>query len=133
MYILDNQKCYKQIYLEDYMGFISLFKKKEEVKLEPLTPKQRPACPFYGFFMGMDQEGNQCALIYDSYSPCPVEMKGQTPDWSKCPFNNEENKKALEEIADQSKVYPKEFRPKDINSWDGISLRAWMKYVMKEK
>lgn len=55
-------------------------------------------CPFYGcamFATGMGiagpkpfllfkTDGNQCALITNSHSPCRMEMNDETPDWKTC-------------------------------------------------
>jgi hypothetical protein len=53
-------------------------------------------CPFYGHhlvkvegrlpFLRLDQDGNECALIVDAYSPCQMEIDGRDPDWKKCPI-----------------------------------------------
>jgi hypothetical protein len=45
-------------------------------------------CPFYGkngmFGTLIDQGGNQCGLILDSYSPCGMEIAGDIPDGRLC-------------------------------------------------
>ena len=84
-------------------------------ELKPYAQKDRPKCPFYGFNgmygMFMDSEGNQCALITDSFSPCQMEMAEKTPSWSECPFNTEEKRKDLASVARKMKVFPKGFHP----------------------
>jgi hypothetical protein len=49
-------------------------------------------CRFYGkngmfheHFGLVDQGGNQCGLILDSYSPCRMEILGDKPDLVRCP------------------------------------------------
>jgi hypothetical protein len=114
---------------------LSLFNKKK-TELKPYIEKQRHPCPFYGFNgsfgMMVDQEGNQCALLTNSYSPCRMEVNKQTPNYSKCSFNNEENNKALEKIANKMQIFPREFSPPNQKSWDGIKLRQWMDYLLKK-
>jgi hypothetical protein len=55
-------------------------------------------CPFYGRamfcspvptrshppFVLFRQDGNQCALVLTSHSPCRMEIAGETPDWKDC-------------------------------------------------
>ena len=102
--------------------------------LTPVMDKKRPSCPFYGFYMApgvlLDSEGNQCALIINSYSPCQMEMLARNPDWKKCPHNNIENKKKLEYLSGFS-VFPKEFWPEGKTSWDGMPFEDWQEYVTK--
>jgi hypothetical protein len=55
------------------------------------------SCPFYGKSHAalqtagvlMDQGGNECALIFDSYAPCRMEMAGLAPDWASCPLREQ--------------------------------------------
>ena len=106
--------------------------------LKPYSEKDRPACPFYGFnaMMGIliDQNGNQCALITDSYSPCRMEMNSETPEWENCPANNPKITSGLEAAMDKMRVFPDEFRPSNPNGWEGITLREWINYLAnKEK
>jgi hypothetical protein len=72
----------------------------------------RPRCPFYGFNcfgeILMDSEGNQCALMMNSISPCQMEMQDLLPDWEKCSFNIKENALAIEKMMDVCKIFPKE-------------------------
>ncbi|MBU4069788.1 MAG: hypothetical protein KJ646_02290 [Nanoarchaeota archaeon] len=114
---------------------LSLFGKKKE--LEPVTPKQRYPCPFYGFHMAMemlmDQSGNQCALITKSYSPCKMKISNQTPNWNKCQFVGEKNRKALETITDNFIIFPDEFFPKGAKSWKGMAFKDWQNYIMKQE
>ncbi len=109
-------------------------------KTKSLTPnfnKPRPACPFYGFGMPlgrvmMDTEGNQCALVRGSHSPCAMEMNGQTPDWNKC--SSEDNEALIEEFDKMTekhlRVAPKEFWPDGKSSWKGLPFKTWKEYVM---
>jgi len=66
-----------------------------------------------------------------SHSPCQMELKGQTVDWSSCPYNTPKNREALAEVADSIRIYPNEFRP-DVAEWPGISFRQWLRYVMSQ-
>jgi len=119
------------------LSLFGIFKKKKDTKLEPVTQKQRYQCPFYGFHMAMgmlmDSSGNQCALITDSYSPCQMKIGDQTPDWSKCPYNNDENREALETIAKESSIFPEEFCPERVRSWRGIPFQDWQEYIMGQE
>lgn len=118
---------------------VNFLRKSEGTKeLKPYFDKERPPCPFYGFHawqsMFMDQTGNQCALLIDSYSPCQMEVRNQKTDWNKCPFNTPETRQKLEEISQEVIVFPNEFWPPGQKSFrDGIPLRDWIEYVMKEK
>lgn len=114
----------------------NLLKGKEEA-LTPYFQKKRHPCPFYGF-SGMfgtmiDQHGNQCALITGSYNPCQMEIQGQEPNWYKCPFNTEENRKKSEELIKNEKgqVFPEEFHPPAAQAWEGISFKQWINYILK--
>ncbi len=106
----------------------------DAVQSDKQTP--RYPCPFYGFFCGvaggilMDQEGNQCALIVDSYSPCQMQSPIQTPDWTKCLFNDEQGKELIELFKRHYRVGAKEFWPKNVSSWQGLSFAQWYEYVM---
>ncbi len=96
----------------------------------------RPDCAFHGFsgmFDGvmMDSGGNQCALKTGSYSPCQMEMRGNKPYWSECPFNTEENRKYIEENSEKVRVFPREHRPAKAKKWDGISLKDWRDCIDK--
>ena len=91
----------------------------------PIT-ETRPRCPFYGFFlqpeMGVmvNQDGNQCALKTQSYSPCAMEIREQTPDWHRCPYNSGTITAAIQRDADSIRVFPKE------TPENGFSLTEWM-------
>lgn len=89
-------------------------------------------CPFYGFYLSqmrvlIDQNGNQCALVVDSYSPCKMEIKKETPSWSVCPFNNTENKKLIEELVNSCTVFLRE----DYQG-TGMPMKKWMDAVMSD-
>jgi len=110
-------------------------RKVEQVEPRPRVSKLRHRCPFYGFshpFGGifMDSGGNQCALLIQSLAPCPMETRGQIPDWEKCFSIREDFRSALEESMDTLRVFPEEFRPEDQSSWNGMPFRQWMEYVM---
>ena len=118
-----------------------LFYMAEDKKLPtPYIEKERHPCPFYGF-SGMsklmfDTGKNQCALITDSYSTCQMEVQQQEPNWYKCHMNNldtlsDEEFNSLKEQYKNIIVFPEEFHPPDTESWDGISLKDWMAYVLK--
>jgi hypothetical protein len=61
---------------------------------EPSTAIARAGagCRFYGKShialraagVLMDQHGNECALIWNGFSPCRMEMQGQAPDEATC-------------------------------------------------
>jgi len=106
-------------------------------KLKPLFKKRRPRCPFYGFYGAMgvflDQKGNQCSLIVDSYSPCQMEKEGDAPDWNLCPFNNRDNQPIIKQITKTWRVFPDEFQPLKKSEWKGIPFKKWFKYVMKQR
>jgi len=116
---------------------LSLFRRKRNEKLKPVFSKERYQCPFYGFHMVrgmlMDQSGNQCALITDSYSPCQMEIRRQTPNWNECQFNDEKNSEALEKIADQLTIFPNEFHPEGSKSWEGMPFKDWQEYIMGQE
>ena len=108
----------------------------------PYLEVERHPCPFYGFNgmfrFGdmMDSEGNQCALITDSYSPCQMEMDGDEPNWNLCPIKQATPKKYLrrfEESAKRKRAFPREFNPPEQSSWKGIPLSDWMDYVLDRK
>ena len=119
---------------EGEMSILRLFKKSQR-SLKPTIKKSRHKCLFYGFYSAMsmkifsDSGGNQCALA-EGYSPCQMEMKEETPDWDKCPFNNEEAKHAIEKIMTSHKIFPEEFKPEGKSTWTGMPLKEWMDYVM---
>ena len=98
---------------------------------------ERPPCPFYGFYIAMnkfhDQAGNQGAMLTDSYSPCRMELGGETPNWNGCEFNNKQGKQSLERLADEMHFFPEEFRSEKNGSWKGIPFKDWQKIVMKQK
>lgn len=112
-----------------------IFLKKK--KIQPNFEKPRPRCPFYGFShcggIFMDQDGNQCALITEAYSPCQMEIIAQTPNWNECLFNSEENKTVIEKIMASCKIDPEEFWPKGQSSWRGLLFKDWFDYVMSKK
>jgi hypothetical protein len=117
------------------MVFSFLKKKSEEIK--HYVEKQRYPCHFYGFFGGMgvmiDQEGNQCALITDSYSPCIMQIDNQTPEWHKCSFNTEKSRENLVKALKNVKIFPNEFRPPEAKSWEGINFFPdWAKYITEK-
>jgi hypothetical protein len=108
---------------------------KEGLEVVPVHPKPRYKCPFYGFHsamgrMLMDQRGNECASFVDSYSPCQMKIRGETPEWDKCPLNKGED---LSILDNRLVVFPDEFWPKWAESWKGITFGKWRKYIMDEK
>jgi hypothetical protein len=117
------------------------FWKKKSQEIKPYFEKERYPCPFYGFFGGlgimMDQEGNQCALIRDSYSPCPLKMNDDIPDYKKCSpeeyekYIQDNSDTGLRKLSENVRVFPKEFHPPEVREWEGISLRQWMDYILK--
>jgi len=95
--------------------------------------KERPVCPFYGFngmFGGLiDSRGNQCALVKKSYSPCQMELDGETPDWHNCPLNTEGAIEAHFGSMD-IRAFPKELRPSEDGGWSGVSLEDWIRHIV---
>ena len=104
---------------------------KEDKEIRPYV--LRSDCAFQGFSgmsdVMMDSGGNQCALKIDSYSPCQMEMRGNKPSWSECPFNTEKNRKYIEENSEKVRVFPRECRPPKAKKWDGILLKDWMRHI----
>ena len=53
-----------------------------------VSPRINHGCRFYGkngmFGQLVDQGGNQCGLILDSYSPCQMEMSDEFPNLQAC-------------------------------------------------
>jgi hypothetical protein len=49
-------------------------------------------CPFYGYALVPDMMkasgGNQCAVITEAYTPCKMELVGETPDMNLCTVVN---------------------------------------------
>jgi len=107
---------------------------REEIVPKPYIEKERYKCPFYGFYgnarMGglIDQEGNQCALITNSYSPCKMETCGIKPDLRMCVFNTKENREIFSRMKEM-RIFPKEFTPPNTDDWKGITLGQWVKYL----
>lgn len=109
----------------------------------------RTKCPFYGFYhtyeyeLFLDQKGNQCPLIISAYAPCEREMKGKDINWVHCKADlswmksrskpKEEILSAIEEMIENSIIFPNELKPKDNKEWEGISLRAWHDYIVYGK
>jgi len=102
----------------------------KETALVPVNKVKRPPCPFYGFYktgsIFMDQEGNQCPLILNSYSPCQMEIDRINPDWEKCLLNNPKFMSQLEKFAEVFLFFPREFS-------EGILFKDWKNYVMSKK
>ena len=101
--------------------------------LTPNSKVERKACPFYGFAVMrktmVDQKGNRCALITDSYTPCKMEISGQETDWDKCDYNP--NLLAIFGGAlGKVMVFPNEFGPED-GGWEGIRLTDWIQHIQQ--
>jgi len=121
------------------MGFPSERENSEDRKdreIKPYNqPGRRPPCPFYGFdatfdvLVMNDSGGDQCALKTDSYSPCQMEIVGDTPNWFVCPLNTDKNRRRLERSLEKIRVFPREFRPAKARSWRGISLEIWVRHI----
>ena len=96
----------------------------------------RTKCPFYGFThlknIFADSYGNQCALVKNSYSPCKMEMDNQEVCWNKCKFDRKKIFK-FEEFLDSVTIFPNELALKNTRSWEGIPLRKWYNYIVKEE
>lgn len=134
--ILNNLKYHNNPFKGlNYEIFMGLALKRKDKELKPYLEVERTGCPFYGFHYGgtpnvfFDSKGNQCALKISSYSPCGMEIAGNKPNWSECPFNTEENRTKLAGILEKARVFPMEFRPPKIKSWKGVSLMSWVKYI----
>ncbi len=95
---------------------------------------ERKACPFYGFLavtmdkIMLDQGGNKCALLINSYTPCQMEYSKQKTDWNKCDYNNPKMINRLGWAIEDVMIFPREFAPKD-GDWRGIKLTDWIKYT----
>jgi hypothetical protein len=112
-------------------------KRRKDKEIKPYFELERDPCPFRGFHiahdMMFDSKGNQCALKTGSYSPCGMETAGNKPNWYKCSFNTEENRKKLQKDLGKVSVFPRECRPPTkIKSWKGILLKDWMIYMAKK-
>ena len=61
-------------------------------------------CPLYGKYASpnydgiISQNGNQCPLFINSYTPCKREINGEVPDLEKCSLNNPKNRKNIEKM-----------------------------------
>lgn len=122
--------------LFDWLKRLLPKKQKQELPPMPVFKKLRHKCPFYGFVglggIFIDQNGNQCAFIVDSFSPCSMEMNGEIPNWSKCSFNGREGRQIIEKINARCIIFPKEFHPENCPSWEGVPFKYWFSYVMGE-
>ena len=101
------------------------------------TDKSRPRCPFYGFHYAMgaliDSNGNQCAMIVDSYSPCQMERNGEEIDWNNCKLNNERTEARLQGSLEEASVFPKELKPEGVSTWSGIPFGEWYAGIIQRK
>lgn len=116
-------------WLEDKIANImEKYRKSKEIRPYVL----RPPCPFYGFtaILGFmrDSKDNQCALKIELYDPCQMELDGDKPRWSICPFNTKENRKEIEGKLEKIRVFPREHRPAK-GKWKGWPLEIWMKHI----
>lgn len=116
------------------MQNLSLAKRSESTpaRTGDIVPEDaRPRCPFYGMYFSVamrlmvHQDGNQCAIITDSYSPCRMDYTGQNTDWSRCPFNGESVGKVVREYGDSIRVFPPE-NALDSVPKEGLTLAEWM-------
>jgi hypothetical protein len=118
------------------MSFLKLSR-----KLKPTSQKPRHKCPFYGFHTSLscnailDQLGNQCGLETREFMPCPMEVRGETPDWNQCDLRNvsRKEKTIANLIREKFRVFAQEFYPIKGKSWKGISFKQWLDYVMGSK
>jgi hypothetical protein len=60
-----------------------------------------------------------------------MEVRGDTPNWESCLFNNEMSRGDIEEEAPKLRAFPKEFWPPGKRKWGGISLKQWIDHVME--
>jgi len=59
-----------------------------------MSPAPAPSCRYYGKSHAVlkytgrlyDQYGNECALIFDAFAPCKMEVLGHAPDETRCPI-----------------------------------------------
>ncbi|MEK7634930.1 MAG: hypothetical protein AAB446_00650 [Patescibacteria group bacterium] len=107
--------------------------KKQVEEFVPRIYRPRHRCPYYGFYSSfgamMDINVDGCAFMTNSFSPCQLKRSEKIPNWINCSFNNG---KDLSEDENKIRVFPKEFFPKDQNSWMGITLSEWKDYIMKD-
>jgi len=125
----NNNNIFKGMNSGVFMRF-SLKRKDKEIRPYVL----RFDCPFYEFtnlFDAMiDFRDNQCGLKSGLYgNPCQMKNAGDKPNWSRCPFNTEKNRKKIEGDLEKIRVFPREFRPQKAKSWDGIPLEIWMRHI----
>lgn len=59
-----------------------------------------------------------------------MELSVGSPDWGKCPYHTKRREAIIEKFGDSIRVFPEELRPNDVTSWEGITLRQWIKYVL---
>lgn len=89
----------------------------------------RTKCPFYGFGTGfLDTSGNQCPLK-EGHSPCDYRIKDA--DWIRCHFNKKDS--GLLESLKDCQVFPREFKPENGSSWEGIKFGNWADYILYAK
>ncbi len=106
-----------------------------EPVVKPAVERPRHRCPFYRFSPLLDimrdqRVGNQCAILSDRgehgmFSPCKMEVDGETPDWEHCFLAGEcrQDTVALR-IGERVTVFPEEFPP------EGVPFADWYRYVM---
>ena len=60
----------------------------------PFTALTKPCgCRYYGCSHAVlkiygelaEQRGNECAVVFDSFAPCKMELLGHAPDETRCP------------------------------------------------
>ena len=94
----------------------------------------RPACPFYGFFrigmLLMDNRDNACGVVPGGCESCVMEMSRQTPDWQKCPWNNEGHRVSIELALEHCVIFPRELESRGSSELRGVRLREWHELIM---
>jgi hypothetical protein len=112
-----------------------LLKMGGDSKYKPVRNRERYACPFYGFSnyckMMSGENSNRCGLLSGGDMSCEMEISEMIPYWHKCPLKPMYQKTVLAMF--NYSIFPSEFHPKGIESWDGIPFSIWMDYVMSDK
>jgi hypothetical protein len=129
------------------------------IKMKPVDPAKVPAdqlleickgrspCPFYGMYYVcrsslvttgfgkpalLDQNGNQCALIFDAYSPCQYVYKGK-PSTHPCKFFDvpEIAKQAIEKGMTVYLDHKVVGCVPGTNTVKGVSFKEWWETIRK--
>ena len=103
-------------------------------RAEPKYQKPRYACPFYGFVRRNKRvvpgDKNGCCL--NSGKLCIMKAMRKIPCWKNCGFKIKANSRKISKLALECNVFPEEFS-NGLTSWNGISFKTWLQYVMSDK